>query len=320
MRRKGRNLFYISFLTPAILCFLFIFLYPTVRTMLMSLFHVEFVTDDMSSWTFVGLENFRTLFDSALFIRSMTNILKIWLVLGVVILVISTLLAVIITSGVKFKNFWRSLIYLPHIISVVALVTMWTQYAFNNQYGLFKTVFQSLGLSSLAAFQWTAPENLFLSMMIAYAYGSIGFYVLILAAGIDGISKDYYEAAEIEGANNFAKFFRITMPLLKDIFKRCIVLYSAGAMGFFAYSTLFSFSTELATVTPLVYMYDNVFGRASGNVTTQLNVGAGAAVGVMIMIMVVLVNLLLDRLMPNDADRKPRKKRLMRRNRDAGRV
>lgn len=317
MRHKGRNLFIISFLAPAVLCFLFIFLYPTVRTLLMSMFHVAFITDDMSSWTFVRLENFKTLFGSALFLRSMTNILKIWLIGGIVILILSTLLSVIITSGVKFKNFWRSLIYLPHIISVVALVTMWTQYAFNNQYGLFRTVFNALGLTSLAAFQWTAPENLFLSMMIAYAYGSVGFYVLILVAGIDGISKDYYEAAEIEGANNIDKFFRITMPLLKDIFKRCIVLYSAGAMGFFAYSTLFSFSTELSTVTPLVYMYDNVFGRASGNVTTPLNVGAGAAVGVMIMIMVLLVNLLLEKLMPNDIDIRPKKKRFVRRSRDA---
>jgi multiple sugar transport system permease protein len=317
MRHKGRNLFIISFLAPAVLCFLFIFLYPTVRTLLMSMFHVAFITDDMSSWTFVRFENFKTLFGSALFLRSMTNILKIWLIGGIVILILSTLLSVIITSGVKFKNFWRSLIYLPHIISVVALVTMWTQYAFNNQYGLFRTVFNALGLTSLAAFQWTAPENLFLSMMIAYAYGSVGFYVLILVAGIDGISKDYYEAAEIEGANNIDKFFRITMPLLKDIFKRCIVLYSAGAMGFFAYSTLFSFSTELSTVTPLVYMYDNVFGRASGNVTTPLNVGAGAAVGVMIMIMVLLVNLLLEKLMPNDIDIRPKKKRFVRRSRDA---
>lgn len=317
MKRKGRNLFIISFLAPAVLCFLFIFLYPTARTLLMSLFYVEFITDDMNGWAFIGLENFKTLFGSALFLRSMTNILKIWLVGGVVILLISTLLAVIITSGVKFKNFWRSLIYLPHIISVVALVTMWTQYAFNNQYGLFKTIFHALGLTSLEAFQWTAPENLFLSMMIAYTYGSVGFYVLILVAGIDGISKDYYEAAEMEGANNIVKFFRITMPLLKDIFKRCIVLYSAGAMGFFAYSTLFSFNTELATVTPLVYMYDNVFGRASGNVATPLNVGAGAAVGVMIMIMVLLVNLLLDKLMPNDVDVDPKRKRFVRRGRHA---
>jgi len=316
MKRKGRGLFYVSFLTPAILCFLFIFLYPTIRTMLMSLFQVEFITDDMDSWVFVGFDNFKQLFNSALFIRSMTNILKIWIVWGIIIMVLATLLSVIITSGVKFKNFWRSLIYLPHIISVVALGTMWTQYAFNNQYGLFKTIFELFGLETMAAFQWTAPENLFLAMMIAYAYGSVGFYVLILVAGIDSISTDYYEAADIEGAGNLGKFFYITLPLLKDIFKRCIVLYSAGAMGFFAYSTLFSFNTELATVTPMVYMYDNVFGRATGNAATPLNVGAGAAVGVLIMIMVLFINVFLDKLIPNDRDERPRKKSTVRRGRN----
>lgn len=303
-RNRSRQWFIIRFLAPAGLCFLFIFFYPTVRTMLMSLFDMDFVTDDMSNWAFVGFDNFRKLFGSSLFLRSLTNILKIWFLGGGVILILATVFSVIITSGVKLKNFWRAMIYLPHIISVVALATMWTQYAFNNQYGLFRTLFSSLGLSGMASFQWIAPENLFLSMMIAYAYGSVGFYVLILVAGIDGIPIDYFEAADIDGAGGFRKFFSITLPQLKDIFKRCIVLYSAGAIGFFAYSTLFSFNTELATVTPIVYMYDNVFGSNSGNVSTQLNVGAGAAVGVIVMVLVLAVNMLLDKLIKSDIDDK----------------
>lgn len=299
---KSRRWFIVRFLAPAALCFLFIFLYPTARTLLMSLFNVKFVTDNMSAWTWVGLENFGKLFTSKLFLRSLVNVLKIWLVEGAIVMVLATLLAVIITSGVKGKNFWRAIVYLPHIISVVALVTMWSQYAFNNQYGLFKTLFEFLGMPGLAAFQWTAPENLFLSMMIAYGYGSVGFYVLILVAGIDGIPKDYYEAAMIDGAGAWRRFFSVTLPQLGDIYKRCIVLYSAGAMGFFAYSTLFSFNTELATVTPMVYMYDSVFGSAIGNVATELNVGAGAAVGVIVMLLVMATNTLLDRVIRTEAN------------------
>lgn len=301
MRRKGRILFIISFLTPAVLCFLFIFLYPTARTLLMSLFQVDSVTDDMNTWVFLGLDNFAKLFGSRLFLKSMENSLKIWLLGGVAVIALATLFSFVINSGVKGKSFWRSVIYLPHIINVVALVTMWLQYAFNPRYGFFKTVFEALGLDALAAFQWTSPDHAFLSMMIAYAYGSVGFYVLILVAGMDGISKDYYEAADIEGAGKAVQFFKITMPLLKDIYKRCIVLYSAGAMGFFAYSSLFSTSTELATVVPLIYMFDNVFGRQVIS-TVELNVGAGAAVGVLIMVMVLLVNWILDRLIPSEVD------------------
>ena len=296
---QNKKWFIVRFLAPAVICFLLIFLYPALRTILMSFFKVEFVTDDMGAWLFNGFSNYKKLFGSALFVQSLKNILKIWFIEGAVVLSLAMLFAVILTSGVKGKSFWRAVLYLPHVISVVALVTMWVQYVFNNQYGLFKTVFEFLHLDALAAFQWTAPENLFLSMMIAYAFGSVGFYVLILVAGIDGIPNDYYEAATIEGAGAWTKFSRITLPLLKDIVKRCIVLYSAGAIGFFAYSSLFSFSTEMATVTPIVYMYDNVFGSSSV-AATELNVGAGAAVGVIVMLLVLAVNTLLDKLIKTD--------------------
>ncbi len=297
---KRKRLFIIRFLTPAMLCFLFIFLYPAIRTFLMSFFKVGFVTDNMDSWQFVGMGNYVKLMESPLFKRSMENVLMIWLLEGVIVLALAMLLAVIITSGVKGKNFWRAVVYLPHVISAVALATMWLQYVFNNQYGFFKVLFEALHLNGLTAFQWTAPENLFLSMMIAYAFGSVGFYVLILAAGINGISEDYYEAARIEGAGIFQQWKSITVPLLKDMIKRCIVLYSAGAIGFFVYSTLFSFNTEMATVTPMVYMYEVVFGNAIGASSSELNVGAGAAVGVIIMILVVVVNTVLDKLVRSD--------------------
>ena len=124
--------------------------------------------------------------------------------------------------------------------------------------------------------------------------------MLILVAGIDGISEDYYEAARIEGAGAWKKFTKITVPLLKDIIKRWIVLYSAAAAGFFVYSTLFSFNTENSTVTPMVYMYEVVFGNSAGSSTTELNVGAGATAGVIIMIIVLAVNTILNKLIRSD--------------------
>ncbi len=297
---KDRRSFIIRFLTPAMMVFLIIFLYPTVRTMMMSLFEVQYVTDSVRDWSFAGLENFKKLMGTTLFQRSLVNILKIWFVEGAAVIALAMLFSFIITSGIKGKSFWRAVVYMPHIISVVALVTMWTQYAFNNNYGLFKTLFEFLHLDALARYQWTAPENLFLSMMIAYGYGSVGFYVLILVAGIDGIPRDYHEAAQLDGAGAIRTFFSITLPQLKDIIKRCVVLYSAGAIGFFSYSTLFSPVTAPSTVTPIVYMYDNVFGSATADATTKLNVGAGAAVGVIVMLLVVVVNTVLDKMVPGD--------------------
>ena len=307
--KTKRTLFILSFLAPALICVLVIFLYPAIRTIGMSFFDVTFVTDSLDIWSFAGIQNYEKLFSSALFRRSLWNIIKIWLFGGTAVLGIALLLSVIITSGIKGKNFWRTLLYFPNIISAVALVAMWLYYVFNNQYGLFHTVFTWLGWDAMAAFQWTSPEHLFLSMMIAYAFGNIGFYVLILVAGVDGLPRDYYEAATIEGAGAVRKLISITLPLLKDIIKRCIVLWSASAIGFFVYSSLFSYSTELATVTPIVYLYDLVFGKAIGGTASDLNAGAGAAVGVIVTVLVLCVNLLLDVLIPTGDSRTERRNR-----------
>lgn len=287
--------FYIQFLTPSVLCLLVIFLYPSLRTLFMSFFKAESLTASFRNWNFVGWGNYVELLGSPLFVQSLKNSFKIWIFGGLAILAFAMLFSVIITSGIKGKNFWKALIYVPHIINCVAMVTMWVQYAFNNQYGFFKTIFTSLHLTRLAEIQWTSSEYLFISMMIAYSFAAVGFYVLIMVAGIDDIPTDYYEAASIEGAGVWAQFFRITLPLLKDIIKRCVLLYSAAAIAFFVHASLFSFNTEMATVTPVVYMYDKAFGNSqlSNSVT---DVGLSAAVGVLVMLFVLLVNTVLNRI------------------------
>lgn len=299
--RKKRN-FMIRFLAPAVLCFLVIFLYPCIRTVLMSFNHVEFITDDMRAWTFTGVENFAELFSSSVFRRALLNTLKIWLVVGTVILSLAMMFSVMITSGIKGKKFWRAMLYLPNVISAVALVNMWLQYVFNNQYGMLKMIFEKLHWEKMAQFQWTSPEHLFLSMMIAFTFGSVGFYVLIYVAGIDGIPRDYYEAATIDGAGAIKKFTMVTIPLLKDTIKRSIVLYTAGAMGFFVYSSLFSLRMEMATVTPIVYMYENVFGSSLAVASSELNVGIGAAVGVSVTMVVLVINIVMDKLIKSDEE------------------
>ena len=118
---KKKQWFAVRFLTPAVLVMLVIFLYPAVRTLLMSFNQVEFITDDMSSWQFVGLDKYAKVLSSPLFQQSMINFLKIWLIGGIVILCLAMFYSVIITSGIKGKNFWWAMLYLPHIISSVAL-------------------------------------------------------------------------------------------------------------------------------------------------------------------------------------------------------
>lgn len=145
-RNKGMI---IAFMTPAVVMFVLVFLYPIVRTVLMSFFKIEGITDAMSKWTFTGIDNYVKLANTTLFRMSMWNLVRIWFIGGIIVMSLALLFAVIITSGIRFKSFFRAMIYLPNIVSAVALATMWLQYVYSPKFGLLKTFFTSIGLVPL---------------------------------------------------------------------------------------------------------------------------------------------------------------------------
>lgn len=287
MLKKSRLPMIIIFLFPAVFLYGLIFFYPTVKTIVMSFFKMSSISAKMSEWSFAGLSNYNNLLNSQLFIQSLKNIFFIWLIGGVIIFFFSILFAVILTSGVKLKSFFRSIIYLPNVVSAVAMATMWIHYVYNSKYGLLKSIFSLLHLDELAAMQWTSPNNIFMALVIAYSFGMVGYFMLIFMAGIERIPSDFYEAATIDGANIFQQFFYITLPLLTDVIRTNIVLWTINAIGFFVWSQLFSpLIPETGTITPMVYMYQEVFG--GNTVVLERNVGNGAAVGVVLTLIIVL--------------------------------
>lgn len=287
MLKKSRLPMIIIFLFPAVFLYGLIFFYPTIKTIVMSFFKMSSISAKMSEWSFAGLSNYNNLLNSQLFIQSLKNIFFIWLIGGVIIFFFSILFAVILTSGVKLKSFFRSIIYLPNVVSAVAMATMWIHYVYNSKYGLLKSIFSLLHLDELAAMQWTSPNNIFMALVIAYSFGMVGYFMLIFMAGIERIPSDFYEAATIDGANIFQQFFYITLPLLTDVIRTNIVLWTINAIGFFVWSQLFSpLIPETGTITPMVYMYQEVFG--GNTVVLERNVGNGAAVGVILTLIIVL--------------------------------
>lgn len=296
---KKNKAMIVTFLAPAVLFFVVIFVYPIIRTLLMSFFHIEGVTDSMSLWTFTGIENYKTLLTTSLFRTAMMNLAKIWLYGGIIVMSMSLLFAVILTSGIRFKKFFRAVIYLPNIVSAVALATMWLQYVYSPQFGLFKTFFTALHLDKLAAIPWTDGDHKFMALLIAYCFGMIGYHMLIWTSGIERISPDLYEAATIDGANKPQQFRYMTLPLLKGVFKTNITMWSVSCVGFFVWSQLFSTVTaETSTIVPMVYMYLQMFG--AGNTVTNRNAGLAAAIGVVLSLCVVVVFTICNKILKDD--------------------
>ncbi len=289
----------VLFLTPALLFFALIFIYPIIRTAIMSLFFVDHVTAGIGEWQFVGFENFIKLTGTSLFRTSCWNLFRIWLIGGIVVMALALLFAAILNSGIRGKKFFRAAIYMPNVISAVALATMWLQYVFNNRFGMLTTFFSKIGADKLAAIQWTDADHKFWALLFAYCFGMVGYHMLIFSSGIEKIPKDYFEASIIDGAGRVRQFFRITCPLLKGVARTNITMWTITSVGFFVWSQLFSTVTaDTATITPMVYMYLQTFG--GGNTITERNAGLGAAVGVMLALVVVLVFMLTNWLIKED--------------------
>ncbi len=286
---KKNKLMIVTFLTPALFCYLLVFLYPSIRTVVMSFFAVKGVTDPVSSWQFIGLGNYRNILNTPIYIQSMINIGRIWFFGGLGVMIIALLFAVSLTSGMRGMKFFRSVIYLPNVVSAVAMGTMWINYVYNSDYGLLHDVFSSLGLKTLASTLWTGPGHLFWAMLAAYCFGMVGYHMLIFISGIEQIPKDYHEAARIAGANVFQRFRHVVLPFLKGCIRTNLVMWTVFTVAFFVWAQLFSpVNLSNATVAPLNYMYEIVFGTSSSAVTVR-DSGAGAAVGVSMMLVVLIV-------------------------------
>ncbi len=289
----------VCFLTPALIFFVAAFLYPICRTVVMSLFKVESISDPVGLWEFVGLSNFADLAETTIFQVAMINMLKIWLIGGILVLSVALLFAGILTSGIVGKNVYRAIIYVPNIINAVAMSTMWINYVYNKRFGLLHNFFTWIGADGLAKLDYMNGSLKFVSLLIAFCFGSVGYFMLIFMSGIEQIPGDVFEAATIDGAGKIKQFFTITCPLLKGTFKTCLTFWTVSVVGFFVWSQMWSapLASEMSTITPFIYMYNVTFGTM-GNV--ERNGGLGAAVGVVMVLVVLVVFFVVGRLVKDD--------------------
>ena len=283
MKQSKRSIF--IFMAPALFLFAMMFIYPVIRTAMMSFFNVKSVTSPIDTWTWAGLQNYIKLFNTPLFMTSVKNICKIFITSGIACLGLALLLAIILTQNLVGQRFFRAIIYMPNVIAAVAVGYMWLLYVFNARFGMMTTLFTTLGIEKMAKFQWLSSENMFLSMSIAYCFSNAGYFMMTYIAGIEKIPQDYYEAATIDGANVFQKFFSITLPLIKGVLGTSLVLWTSKTMGFFALAQVFG---GVSTYTPMMCAYETLFGSEIS--ADSVNTGVAAAAACIMTTVVVIVS------------------------------
>ena len=282
MKQTKRSV--LIFMLPAVVLMIVIFLYPTLRTIIMSMFNARSVTTPLTDWQFVGLGNFIKLIYTPLFVRSMAT------------LVLSMLFALAFTKDIRFKKFFRTIVYLPNVIAAIAVGYMWLLYVYNSRFGLLTSMFTKLGLTQLAEYQWLSSDNMFFSMCIANVFGNVGYFMMMFIAGIEKIPTDYFEAASLEGATGSQRFRHIIFPLTKSVLRTAIVLWTTRTMGFFALSQVFS---GVNTYTPMLFTYQTLFGTEVAS--ESVNAGMAAAAAVLMTVIVVIISLVLNHVIKDES-------------------
>jgi alpha-glucoside transport system permease protein len=186
--------------------FLALFLvYPTVYTIVLSLM-------DRRSENFVGLENYLDLFGQVQFWQTIGNSL-LWLVFFTALTVVFGLVVAVLSDRVRYETGVKALVFIPMAISFVAAGVIWRfMYAVDPTVGTLNAVVAGLGAEPQAwLFEW--PRNTFLLIVVGI-WMWVGFALVILSAGLKGISTELLEAARMDGATEFQVFRRIILPLL----------------------------------------------------------------------------------------------------------
>lgn len=170
--------------------------------------------DVVHSPQFVGLANYKAiLFNDPLFWKALGN--TCLYVVGVVPIgvTLSLLLAVAIDQKIKFKNFFKSIFFLPTVTAIVAVSVIWKWMYAGEKYGLINFFLMKFGVQPidwLASPTWVLP-----SIIIMSIWAGLGYSMILFLAGLQTIPHVMYEAAEIDGAGFWRKFFHVTLPLLK---------------------------------------------------------------------------------------------------------
>lgn len=289
---KPRKRLIFLFLFPAALLYLAFFLVPSVWAFYYSLFDWSGFAESMD---FIGLKNYiRMLTKDPIFWSSLINTAKILFIGGGATFILAFLLSIMLNSGIKGKKFFRALIFLPNVIATIALTTMWAFAIYSPRSGILPNFFKLIQWEQGANFLWMSSQNVFNSMIIAIVWLSVGYYVVLIMAGMDKIPNEFYEAAQIEGANIFQQFFQITLPLIWDVITIAVVLWSISAIKVFEFPfALMAAGEDPNLYTIGVYLYIMGFGKRQ----PIYQLGYATAIGVFMLLLVLLSSLLIRKLM-----------------------
>lgn len=226
-RPKGQ-LVGLYFVLPALLLYAVFFLYPFVRTIYLSMTEWNGVVAPV----FTGLENYQRLLGDSQMWHSLWNNV-IWVVLGTAApIIIGLFLSVVLWTGARGSLFFRTIYFLPVVVSPVIIGVIWN-WIYNPLFGILNRGLRDIGLGNLARGWLGEPSTALYAVMVTAIWSYIGFCVVVLYSGLQKVDSQLVDAAKIDGANAWTRFRHVIIPQISSVLTMVLVYTVIGGFNVF---------------------------------------------------------------------------------------
>lgn len=266
------------FVSPFFILFFIFGLFPIIFS-----FYLGFQKwNGLGEMEFIGLQNFKWILTDRIFWISLGNTLIMWVLGTLPQLVIGIILAYALNSAlIRMKSFFRLSIFVPYVTSTVAVAIVFGAMFNSQDFGLINTI---LGFFGIDPISWTTSDwgvKIAISTMVFWRW--VGYNTIIYLAGLQGIPRELYEAADIDGATVRQKIQYVTLPMLRPIVIFLVFTTTIGALQLFTEPLIFlGRGAREEGITMVLYLYREAFNN--------LAFGPASATAIVLFILIVIIS------------------------------
>jgi len=263
------------FLAPSLLILVLVAAYPLFRTFQLSLFDVSILKFPLEP-VWVGFDNYVALFSDPRWWRSVWNTVNFTFFSVFFETVLGLIIALIVHSEFRGRGLVRTAMLVPWAIPGVVSSQMW-RWMFNDVYGVINDLLMKLRIIA-APVAWLAEPAFVMPAIIAIdVWKTTPFMALILLAGLQGIPKELYEAARVDGASPVQQFWRITWPLLRPSLLVALIFRTLDALRVFDMIYIVA-GSQVETISMSIYARQQLISFGS------LGYGSAVATGIFLIL------------------------------------
>ncbi|WP_425461998.1 carbohydrate ABC transporter permease [Mycetocola tolaasinivorans] len=281
------------YISPFFILFAVVGLFPIAFTGVISFMEWDLVRN---SGEFIGFEQYAYVLSQPKFWIALRNTFSIFLLSSVPQLIVAVFIASLLDKNIRAKTFWRMGVLVPYVMAPVAVALIFSN-MFGDRYGIINTLIQTIGLEPIPWHSNAFFSHIAIATMVNFRW--TGYNILILLAAMQAVSRDYYEAATVDGAGPIRQFFSITLPSLKPTLIFVIITSTIGGLQIFDEPRMYDqFGTGGANnqwLTISLYLYNIGWG--------EWNFGRAAALAWILFIIILLIgviNLFVTRSLVRD--------------------